>query len=286
MCGRFITFAEEKMCKKSDFMNAEKKSLRKIDIEELLQFTTTNHIPNFYLSPNNAVHWFLKRESAFLFNGFTIGLCTAGSCRIRINGQDYDVCAGSLLMLPPNQLMEHMFRSADFARSTIVLSLDLVFEFPSPLDVDIIQTARYRPVLHLPADRMEHLLEYYKFLELEYYELDNPYREAVTKTILNAMMLEIMGLYESLSDASNDGRKQRHERLVDDFFQLLAQYYKTERSVAFYSDKMNRTPKYVSGEIKRITGRSIPEWLNEAVLIEMKLQLKTTTVPFCRFPRI
>lgn len=46
--------------------------------------------------------------------------------------------------------------------------------------------------------------------------------------------------------------------------------------MSFYAEKMNRTPKYLSGEIKRITGRSILEWINEAVLIEMKVQLKTT----------
>lgn len=90
------------------------------------------------------------------------------------------------------------------------------------------------------------------------------------------MMLEVIGLYETYSPGQADQRKQRQEQLTDDFFLLLAHYYKKERSVTFYAEKMNRTPKYLSGEIKRITGRSILEWLNEAIVIEMKLQLKTT----------
>ena len=39
---------------------------------------------------------------------------------------------------------------------------------------------------------------------------------------------------------------------------------------------MNRTPKYLSGAVKRITGRSISDWIDEVVVIEIKRQLKTT----------
>ena len=257
-------------------MTSNKKIFHKIDIEELSQFAEPNAIRNFYLSSDNHVQRFLQKETSFIFNGFTLGLCTAGSCMLKINGQDYELRAGSLLLLPPNQLMEQSRRSDNFARFTIVFSLDLVLEFPSPTDVNIIHTARHRPVLHLPMDKMKQLLEYYKFLEHEYEDAQSPYRESISKTILNAIMLKIIGLYETFSYNYPNERKQRQEQLADDFFLLLAQYYKKERSVTFYAKKMNRTPKYLSGEIKRITGRSMLEWLNEAVLIEMKLQLKTT----------
>ena len=249
---------------------SNKKTLHKINIEELSQFAEPNAIRDFYLSPDNHVQRFLKSEASFIFNGFTLALCTAGNCTLKINGQQYEIRSGSLLLLPPNQLMEQTRRSDDFTRRTILFSLELLLEFPSPMDTDIIHTARYNPVLHLPANKIEHLLEYYKFLEREYEDAETPYREAISKTILNAMMLEIIGLYETFTDKPSNERKQRQEMLADDFFLLLAHYYKKERSVTFYAEKMNRTPKYLSGEIKRITGRSIPEWLNEAILIEIK----------------
>lgn len=257
-------------------MMDDKKYIKKIDIGDLSQYAAPDAIRNFYLSPNDHIQRFLESESSLIFNGFTLGLCINGTCHLKINGLDYELREGSLLLLPPNQLMEQSRRSDDFVRCTIVFSLDLVLEFPSPMDVNIIHTARHRPVLHLPKHKMEHLLEYYRFLEREYEEVDTPYREAITKAILNAMMLEIIGLYEIYSNSPSNGRRQRQEQLADSFFLLLAQYYRKERSVSFYAEKMNRTPKYLSGEIKRITGRSIPEWLNEAVLIEMKLKLKTT----------
>ena len=68
----------------------------------------------------------------------------------------------------------------------------------------------------------------------------------------------------------------KQEKLVDDFFALLSKWYKKERTVTFYAGKMNRTPKYLSTAIKKMTGRSILEWINETVIIEIKMQLKTT----------
>lgn len=264
------------MCKKSDFMDSVKKRFQKIDIGELSQLAGPNAIRNFYLSPYDHVQRFFESETSFIFDGFTIGLCQSGTCSLKINGRDYCLRAGSLLLLPPSQLMELNSRSDDFSRLTIIFSLDLVLEFPSPLDSDIINMARHSPVLHLSMDKMEHLLEYYRFIERKYERVGIPFREEIAKTILNAMMLEISGFYKTASDESTGMCRQRQEQLSDDFFLLLSHHYKTERSVAFYAEKMNRTPKYLSGEIKRITGRSIHEWINEAILIEMKLQLKTT----------
>lgn len=257
-------------------MDTYGRELHTIDISDLSRFAEPDAIQDFYLSPHSHVHRFLESEFAFIFNGFTLALCVSGECQIKINGRDYAFGAGSLLLLPPNQLMELSRCSEDFARFTIAFSLDLLLEFPSPMDADLIHTARHRPVLHLPPEEMGHLLEYYNFLRRGYDDVGAPYREYIAKTLLNALMLKIVGLYEIFADTAVNAQRQRHEPLADQFFILLAQYYKQERSVTFYAEKMNRTPKYISGEIKRITGRSIPEWLNEAILIEIKLQLKTT----------
>ena len=64
--------------------------------------------------------------------------------------------------------------------------------------------------------------------------------------------------------------------LSDRFFRLLTIHYKKHRSVQFYADKLNLTPKYLSTAIKKVTGRPILEWIHEAVLIDAKMLLRTT----------
>lgn len=181
-------------------MDSTSKNLHTIDINELSSLAEYNAIRNFYLSEDSTIHRFLAHEVSFIFNGFTLGLCTSGSCNVKLNGRNYVLRAGSLLLLSPNQLMEVSGRSDDFTRKIIVFSLDLVLEFPSPMDVDIINTARRRPVLDLSQEQMTRLLEYYEFLKRAYEDRETPYREAISKTILYALMLEIFGLYERVAD--------------------------------------------------------------------------------------
>ena len=39
---------------------------------------------------------------------------------------------------------------------------------------------------------------------------------------------------------------------------------------------LNRTPKYLSGAIKRLSGRSVSDWINSMLISESKLMLKVT----------
>ena len=63
-----------------------------------------------------------------------------------------------------------------------------------------------------------------------------------------------------------------------DYFKLLTnllhEYYKTERSVEFYADKMNLTPKHLSRVIRNYSGKSVHQWIDEYVVLEIKNLLK------------
>ena len=95
---------------------------------------------------------------------------------------------------------------------------------------------------------------------------------AIITSLLYAMTLEITNILDTKIIPS----PLKNEALSDHFFLLLAKHYKTEHSVSFYADKMALTPKYLTTAIKRITGKSILTWINNAIIIEIKIQLKTT----------
>lgn len=68
----------------------------------------------------------------------------------------------------------------------------------------------------------------------------------------------------------------RANDLSDRFFRLLAANHKSHRTVQFYADKLNLTPKYLSTAVKRATGRPILDWIHEAILIDAKMLLRVT----------
>mgnify|MGYP002942986293 CR=1 FL=1 len=47
-----------------------------------------------------------------------------------------------------------------------------------------------------------------------------------------------------------------------------------QRSVGFYAGQLNLTPKYLTTLIKRISGLSVSEWIDNYVILEAKTLLK------------
>ena len=254
----------------------EKKRFARIDIGDLFDVANPHAIKNFYLSHLGLGGRIFVPGSSFSFNGFYIGICRGGECSMRISGRDYSIEKDSLQILSPDQLVEISSVSESYSCDSIIVSLDVILEFPSPVDIDVMTSALRNPVLHIGETSAMHLLEYYTFIEKRYSETSSAYREEISKTLLYALMLEICNILRNISDEDTDVAKPKQEKLTDDFFKLMAKHYRTEHNVAFYASKLHRTPKYLSGAIRRISGRSVAEWINSTLVSEIKMQLKTT----------
>lgn len=254
----------------------EGKRFRNIDISDLTDISNPRYIKNFYLSRGTLKGRFFETGSSFVFNGFSVSLCMRGHCSLKVSGRDYIARQGSLITLSPNQFVEVGDLSDDFGAVSIIVSLDIILEFPSPVDIDFMNDALRHPVVCFPPEKFSRLLAYYDFLEKRYSETGNVYRTEISKTLLYAMMLEVCGLFRTLDDETPAVRKPRQEQLMDDFLKLLARHYRTEHNAGFYADRLHRTPKYLSGAIRRLSGRSVTDWINSTLISEIKLLLKVT----------
>lgn len=247
-----------------------------IDIGDMVNVSRYHSIKNFYLSHLDFKEHLFKEGVPFTFNGFYISLCLAGEAGLRISGRSCPVRPGTLLVLAPNQLIEPYHISPDYDSRSIIVSLDEILAFPSPIDINIMNAAVRTPSVNLQGQRPARLLEYYDFLEKQYLETGNAYREEISKTLFYALMLEICDIFRSVSGEDGSVQRPRQEKLTDDFLRLMTKYYRTEHNVAFYADRLNRTPKYLSGAIKRLSGRSVSDWINSMLISESKLMLKVT----------
>ncbi|HYF04060.1 MAG TPA: helix-turn-helix domain-containing protein [Patescibacteria group bacterium] len=62
----------------------------------------------------------------------------------------------------------------------------------------------------------------------------------------------------------------RNEDILVNFYRLRLEYFKKERSVSFYADKLNITARHLSQVLKLMTGQTAGEMLDEAVIAEAK----------------
>lgn len=247
-----------------------------LDMSDLFDRNSSGTIKNFYLAGRDSGPEILGKAQTFTFNGFFISLCLSGSCTARISGRVHEIKAGSLMVFSPNQLIEVLQASEDMDWKSIIVSLDVILEFPSPVDINIMASALRNPAVRLGTRKAAHLLEYFEFIGKQYAETDNAYRVEISKTLLYALMLEICDIFRGITDDSEDIKKPKQEKLTDDFFKLMARYYRTEHNVGFYAAKLHRTPKYLSGAIRRISGRSVADWINSTLISEIKMLLKVT----------
>ena len=67
---------------------------------------------------------------------------------------------------------------------------------------------------------------------------------------------------------------KRSTEYYNKFMTLLNLYFKHERSIGFYASKLYITPKYMTTLIKKTSGRSAMEWINDCVIMEAKNLLK------------
>lgn len=63
--------------------------------------------------------------------------------------------------------------------------------------------------------------------------------------------------------------------LFNAFYDLLIDNYQQHHEIAWYSEKLCLTPKYFSGVIRQITGKSAAQWINEVLVLHAKRLLYT-----------
>lgn len=78
---------------------------------------------------------------------------------------------------------------------------------------------------------------------------------------------------ETPSD-DHDQVNKRNMEYYNRFMTLLNQYSIHERTIGFYASKLYITPKYMTSLIKKTSGRSAMEWINDYVVLEAKNLLR------------
>lgn len=79
------------------------------------------------------------------------------------------------------------------------------------------------------------------------------------------------------ADAACSVRNRNHEYFRA-FMDALSRHYMQQRTVGFYAAQLHLTPKYLTTIIRRTSGRSAIEWIDEYVVLEAKNLLKYSTM--------
>lgn len=247
----------------------------KVTFKEISKISGPTAIRNFIVPDNTRPKTEIAFGETYLFEGISFAFCTKGSAKVRINFREYDIVPNTITVLAPNQLVSFVEQSEDFAMESLFFALDFVMDLPLPRDYDILYATRREPCLQVDEDIMQDLIETHAFIVKQYGKTEQIYREKIIKAQLLTLILQIGSIYR-ISRVGENLVSSRQEELADRFFKLLVIHYKTERNVSFYADKLCITGKHLSSTVKNVTGKSLITWINETVIMEAKILLKTS----------
>ncbi len=104
--------------------------------------------------------------------------------------------------------------------------------------------------------------------------LQQPHYEVrVFQPLLTSLLWFVHRIWEEQISTQRQ-EKDREGQIFAKFIDLVAQHAKTEHQIGFYAERLCLTPRYMSTVVKKVSGRSAKEWIDEALVVAIKIDLK------------
>ncbi|MEG2365573.1 MAG: helix-turn-helix domain-containing protein [Alistipes sp.] len=214
-----------------------------------------------------------------LFIGFSlIGLCEKGWADFTVRGSSHRMTANQMLILFPQQAVALVAQSPDFAISFFVVPQTLFHDVFSMM-------RRFTPQFflfmqeHFSFDmtddvRRDDFKRYCALLLRRSTVAEEELRRELLIFTLATLYMDLYQYYKGETKQAAFLPNQRKEELTYKFFGLVAIHYVAHKDVAFYADKMNITPTYLTIVVKESCGLSAKEWLVEFITQKIKAELR------------
>ena len=218
---------------------------------------------------------FLTAPYPFKIQFSIIELCLAGSMRVRLNLNEYELRRNTWMIVTPGSIGQCLEVSPDCRIIVIALANDIITEDNSEGALIVRKFLARQSLLELTDAQTAEILTIYRALRDKLRQPDLRFKHEILKGYLQVLYGEICQLMAPLVEAQDAREGSRKKQIFDRFIAELRQHYATERSVGFYADRLCLTPKYLSQVIHAVSGRHAGDWIRDYVILEAKALLKS-----------
>lgn len=211
-------------------------------------------------------------------NALIIGVGTEGETSLTSNLQEFRLKKDSLFIFNPKHILQVQSNNR-FKAHLIVIAPD----FLKRINID---TKRMMPLflqfgslpcMELTQAESQSLRSFISMVEQELKGSETDFSSEIIGELIAATIYkvgDILTHYLTEHPEVDSPIHNRAEEYFRQFTELLGEHYKHERSVGFYARQLCITPKYLTTLIKRISGKSVSEWIDNYVILEAKTLLK------------
>ena len=204
-------------------------------------------------------------------------ICIKGKTEGVINLEPYTTDGTCLITILPGHIMQYKSISDDFEGLFLVMSQKFTDSLmPNAADrLPLHLSVRDNPATPLDDEALQGMISYFEMLKRVIQVEDHPYRLEVARHLTLAFFY---GAGAVLHKNADKGKMTHHEALVEKFLNLVQIYFKEQRGLDFYANKLCVTAKHLSKVIKATSGKPANDWIDEHVALEAKALLKSTNM--------
>jgi len=216
----------------------------------------------------------------FRVDCYVAAYCVEGSVDCSVNLNDYHLTTGTLLLFTPGNIVRitEPDQTQQLRLTLICASTSFITGIginPSKFLVEAMDVLR-DPCIHLSADETEMLRKYVN-LALDITKTNPQFIKESIGGLVSSVFYQFAGFLadsKRRQDQETPVRTTRQRQMLEQFIKLAINDHAREHLVGYYADKMCVTPKYLSKIVKDASGRSVPEWLNELLILDAKNMLR------------
>lgn len=215
-------------------------------------------------------------------DAFIIGVGTEGETSVSFNLHEFRLKKDSMFIFTPKNILQ-VNSQQYFKADVIAISPDFMrrinidIKNMMPLFLKFVEN----PALTLTPEESRSMRGMIAQIERETRGPETHFSFDIVSGLIAATIYkvgDIMYHYLAEHPEEQNNSHNRAEEYFKQFTHLLGEHFREERSVGFYARQLCITPKYLTTLIKRISGQSISEWIDNYVILEAKTLLKYSTM--------
>ena len=236
---------------------------------------------DFFISRLQEKPEYIHLQYPFRVDCYLAAYCDEGSVDCTVNLTEYHLSTGTLLLITPGNIVkitepQHLDQHLRFtlicASTSFITGIGIN---PSKFLIEALEVLR-DPCIHLATDEIEMLRKYVN-LALDITKTNPQFVKESISGLVSSVFYQFAGFLADSKirqDKENPQRSTRQRQMLEQFIKLAITDHTREHLVGYYADKMCVTPKYLSKIVKETSGRSVPEWLNELLILDAKNMLR------------
>jgi len=215
-------------------------------------------------------------------DAFIIGVGTEGETSVSFNLHEFRLKKDSMFIFTPKNILQ-VNSQQYFKADVIAISPDLMrrinidIKNMMPLFLKFVEN----PTLALTPEESRSMRGMIAQIERETRGPETHFSFDIVSGLIAATIYKVGDIMYHYLAEHPEGQNNSHNRAEEYFKQfthLLGEHFREERSVGFYARQLCITPKYLTTLIKRISGQSVSEWIDNYVILEAKTLLKYSTM--------